>query len=233
VEKNLSKVIPSEELDELQQWDPPNIAHGGSAPKISRGGSAPKGGRSSLMTAGQLEQIQKEAHKEGFERGKKEGFSYGHKEALEVGRKQLRDKMQAMDRIFHALETPFKQLDEQVEQELITLAIAIVKQLVRREMKIDSSQILGVVQEAINILPVSSRNVRLVLNPDDAVVVREVYASTETELGWVIVEDPILARGGCRVLTDTSLVDATLESRLASLIAPLLGGERSLEGGEE
>jgi len=184
------------------------------------------------MTAAQIEQIQKQAHKEGFEQGKKEGFNYGHKEALEEGRQQLQENAKSMEQIFHALETPFKQLDEQVEQELVALAIAIVKQLVRREIKTDPNQILGVVREAIGILPVSSRNVRLVLHPDDAELVRGVYAATETELGWTIVEDPILARGGCRVLTDTSQIDATLESRLASLIAPLLGGERASEDEE-
>ncbi len=223
MEKSLSKIISGLKRDELQQWDPPSI----SCERISSNTA-----HGSLMTAAQLEQIQKQAHKEGFEQGKKEGFKYGHKEALEEGRKQLQQNIQSMEKLFHALETPFKQLDEQVERELITLAIAIVKQLVRREIKADPNQILGVVREAIGILPVSSRHVRLVLHPDDAVVVREVYSTTETELGWVIVEDPILARGGCRVLTDTSQIDASLESRLTSLIAPLLGGERLQEDGE-
>ncbi|VAX05839.1 hypothetical protein MNBD_GAMMA26-596 [hydrothermal vent metagenome] len=220
VEKNSSKVISGDKMSDLQQWDPPKITHDGLAPGVTRG---------ALMTAAQLEQIQKQAHKEGFEQGKKDGFSYGHKEALEAGREQLQQMVQSMEKIFHALETPFKQLDEQVEQELILLAVAMVKQLVRREIKVDPSQILGVVREATGILPVSSRNVRLVLSPEDAEVVREVYTAAETELGWVIVEDPTMARGGCRVLTDLSQVDATLESRLANLVAPLLGGERASE----
>ena len=220
MEKNSSKVISGKKKEKVQQWDPPSITHGGLSSKKPHG---------SLMTAAQLEQIQKQAHKEGFEQGKKEGFNYGHKEALEEGRQQLQENIKSMEQIFHALETPFKHLDEQVEQELVALSIAIVKQLVRREIKADPNQILGVVREAIGILPVSSRNVRLVLHPDDAELVREVYAATETELGWTIIEDPILARGGCRVLTESSQIDATLESRLASLIAPLLGGERANE----
>ena len=220
MEKSLSKVIPSEELDEIQEWAPPSIEHGG---PLSLDGPG------TLLTAAQLEKVYKQAYEEGFEQGKKEGFSFGHKEALVEGRKQLQETMQGMETLFHALETPFNQLDDQVEQELVTLAIAIVKQLVRREVKTDPGHILGVVREAIGILPVSSRNVRLVLHPEDAEMVRKVYATTETELGWKIVEDPVLARGGCRVLTDTSQVDATLESRLTSLIAPMLGGERSQE----
>ncbi|MFC1602452.1 flagellar assembly protein FliH [Pseudomonadota bacterium] len=223
MEKNSSKVISGKKQEEVQQWDPPSISNGNSSTKKPHG---------SLMTAAQIEQIQKEAHKEGFEQGKKEGFKYGHKEALEEGRQRLQENIKNLEKLFNTLETPFKQLDEQVEQELVALAIAIVKLLVRREIKTDPNQILGVVREAMAILPVSSRNVRLVLHPEDAELVREVYAATETELGWTIIEDPILARGGCRVLTDTSQVDATLESRLKSLIAPLLGGERAQEDEE-
>jgi flagellar assembly protein FliH len=82
----------------------------------------------------------------------------------------------------------------------------------------------------MSILPVSSRNISLILHPEDASLVRETYELSESELGWRIVEDPVLARGGCRISTETSQVDATLESRLATLIAPLLGGERDLDG---
>ena len=38
-----------------------------------------------------------------------------------------------------------------------------------------------------------------------------------------------LTRGGCRVLTEVSRVDASLEARLASVIAPLLSEERASE----
>ena len=86
---------------------------------------------------------------------------------------------------------------------------------------------MGVVREALAILPVASSNVQLILHPEDAELVREIYSLSETELGWRIIEDPVLARGGCKVVTDTSQIDATLESRLAALISPLLGGERS------
>jgi flagellar assembly protein FliH len=45
----------------------------------------------------------------------------------------------------------------------------------------------------------------------------------------VLVEDPVINRGGCKVVTDTSQIDATLESRLASLMAPLLAGARAVD----
>jgi flagellar assembly protein FliH len=174
-----------------------------------------------------LEEIQKKAFEEGFAQGKKEGFEYGHDEALAEGQKAMHAHTQRIEALLSTLDTPFMKLDEQVEQELVTLVITMVRQLVRREVRTDPGQIIGVVREAMAILPVASRNVQLILHPEDAELVREIYSLSETELGWNIIEDPVTARGGCKVVTDTSLVDATLESRLTALIAPLLGGERS------
>jgi flagellar assembly protein FliH len=179
------------------------------------------------MTAAQLEEMQKQAYQEAYEQGRKEGFEYGHREALEQGRKHL----EQLEALISALDEPLKQMDDQVEQEILELVLATVKQLVRREVKNDPGQIIGVVREALSILPVSSRNVRLVLHPDDAQLVREIYDVSEKEIGWTIVEDPVLEQGGCKVLTEVSQVDATLESRLSTLIAQLMGSER--KAGEE
>jgi flagellar assembly protein FliH len=214
VEKNLSnKVISGSEKEEVQQWTPPTVAN-----SVSSG---------SMLTAEQLEQVQKQAFDEGFEQGKKNGFEYGHKEALLNGKRTLEETVERIDGLMQTLQTPFKQLDDQVEREIVELIIATVRQLARREIKADPEQIIGVVREALAILPVSSRNVQLILHPDDAELIREVYAITEKEVGWTIVEDPVLERGGCKVSTDISRVDATLESRLATLVTQLLGGERN------
>ncbi len=209
------KVISASPEDEIRQWHPPQMGH-------SVGGVAAR----SLLTAEQLEQIQKQAYEEGFELGKREGFEYGHREALSSGKTDLQERLDRLDAILRTLEAPLKLLDDQMEQEIMTLVIAIVRQLVRREVKTDPGQIIGVVREALGVLPISSRNVRVVLHHDDAELLRETYDVSDKELGWSIVEDPVMERGGCKVVTDVSQVDATLESRLAALVTQLLGGER-------
>lgn len=182
-----------------------------------------------LPTAEELERIQQDAYDEGFASGKKAGFEQGRAEGLATAKGEARQLVEQMESIIQTLEAPLRELDDQVEQELLELVIATVRQLVRREVKSDPYHIIGVVREAMSILPVSSRNVRLMLHPDDAVLIREAYSLGDAEVGWKLVEDPVLARGGCKVLTETSQVDATLESRLAALIAPLLAGARTLD----
>jgi flagellar assembly protein FliH len=76
------------------------------------------------------------------------------------------------------------------------------------------------------LLPVASRNVVLHLHPDDAALVRESLSSTEGERAWTIMEDPLIERGGCRVSSESSQVDAQAETRLRALISAVAGDER-------
>jgi flagellar assembly protein FliH len=184
-------------------------------------------------TAEELESIRQAAYEEGLELGKGEGFELGRKEAAEQAGEALAREVEQLEEIRQALSEPLKQLDEEVESSLVHLAIAIARQLVRREVKTDPSQIVGVVREALGVLPINGRNLTLMLHPDDAELIREAYEVGNNELNWRIEEDPLLSRGGCRVLSDVSRVDATIESRLAAIIAPMLSGERARELDEE
>jgi len=80
-------------------------------------------------------------------------------------------------------------------------------------------------------LPVAARDVRLALHPEDAVLIRQALSLQDDGQSLQIVEDPVQSPGGCRVYTDTSQIDATVESRLNAVIARVLGGQRSSDDG--
>lgn len=171
------------------------------------------------MTAAKLDAIHKQAHKEGFEQG--------HKEGLEKAQKEISAQMQHLKQILNALAEPLQAADDQVEQELIALSMAVARQIIRREIEQDPEQIIAVVREAMAELPSSARNIRIFLHPDDAALVRETLNTEEDETApWKIVEDMVLTRGGCRVESDTSRIDASLEKRLNAILTELLGGSR-------
>lgn len=212
--------------DKVAPWLPPAMDDGAQDPRF---GHTPQRG----VTAADLEALQKAAYEEGYEQGREAGQRYGHQEALEEGRKAVAERLAVLDGLLHGLQRPFERLDDEVEQQLVTLVISMVRQLVRREVKMDPGQIIGVVREALAALPVAARNVRVILHPEDAELVREVYKLGESDQQWNIVEDPTLQRGGCRVTTDNSQVDATLESRIGALVAPLLAAERNQDADED
>jgi flagellar assembly protein FliH len=171
-----------------------------------------------MATVGGLADLQAEAHKEAFEQGLEEGRS--------AGRAEVKAQVDRLAGMFYDLAKPFDALDAEVERELLTLAMALARQIVRRELKTDPTQIIGIIREAIAALPVATRDVRVHLHPEDAAVVKQHLAPTENERAWTIVEDPVMARGGCQVTTNTSRIDARLETRLGSILSELMGTER-------
>ena len=182
--------------------------------ETARAGS-PAGG---LVTASALVDLQREAYDE--------AYGVGYREGREAGEQHVRDQVERLDALISDLARPFEQLDAQVEKELLGLAMALAKQIVRRELKLDPTQIIAVVREAVSTLPVSTRDVRVHLHPEDASIIRQHLAPTENERAWQVVEDPVMMRGGCQVLTPTSRVDARLETRLGKVLSELLGSER-------
>lgn len=171
-----------------------------------------------IPTASRLEQIERQAYHDGFERG--------HREGIEAGETAANELLGHLSRIISTLSSPLAGLDGRVEQELVALALAIARQIVRRELKVDPGQVVAVIREAVATLPVASARIRLYLHPEDAVLVRQVLRSADGETNWQVFEDPGLARGGCRMETDLSRIDASVEARIAAIAAAIFGGER-------
>ncbi len=156
-------------------------------------------------------------------------YAKGYMEGLQQGQKEIRQQVAYLQTIMATLAMPLPGVDEQVVHEMAELCMAVVKQLVRRELKASPDEIVAVVKEAVSMLPMTPGEVRLELNPEDAALVRKALGEPGTETSWRIVEDPLLTRGGCRVLTNTSRIDATVENRINATIAAVMGGERQVD----
>ena len=167
-----------------------------------------------------------EAERAHFAKGYEDGLAAGRRE-IEAQLAKLRSRMAQLDAIMGSLARPFEELDKEVEEQLTLLALTVGKQMVRRELRTDPAQVIGVIRECVGRLPAAARDVRVKLHPQDAVVVRELLATTPgTERAWNIVEDPALTRGGCVVVSDSSQIDARLDARLNAVVAAAFGDER-------
>lgn len=202
------------ESEDVEPWELPEFGQSGKQAQSLM--------QAARLTAEQIEEIQEKARKEAAESGYKDGFSKG----IKAGEAEVRQTVAQLLGIMSTLSEPLEQLDERIENELAQLSIQIARQLIRRELKLDPGQVIAVVREAISALPSSSQNVTLHLHPDDAELVRSALAIDAADTRWKIIEDPIITRGGCQVMSDTSRIDATIENRLATVIAKALGDER-------
>jgi flagellar assembly protein FliH len=171
------------------------------------------------LTLEEVEGIRQEAYNEGFAIGEKEGF---HSTTLKVRQEAevaLSAKLQGLESLMHHLFEPIAEQDTHIEKSLVDLVQHIAKQVIQRELAIDSSQIEHVMREALKLLPLGVGNVRLYINPQDFALVKALRERHEET--WRIVEDESLLPGGCRVETEHSRIDATVETRVSQIMAKL------------
>jgi len=178
------------------------------------------GGPGSFRRSGDndLTAVQQRAWQQGFEQGRLAG--------VEAGTRELATRTEAVEKILDALARPLEDLDHRVEAELLALVQAVVRQLVRREMRLDPGHLIGVIREGLAALPLAAGDVVVRLHPADADAIRERLADTQDDRPWRLEADPLLERGGCLIASPRSNIDARLESRLARVIAQLLEDDR-------
>jgi|SRR5689334_3054129 flagellar assembly protein FliH len=159
-------------------------------------------------------------------RGYQEGLAAGQAE-IQKRTNELNARIARLDSILKLLSRPLEDLDKEIEQQLTLLALTVGKQMVRRELRTDPAQVIAIIRESVGRLPAASRDIRVHLHPEDAAVVREHLSAPTTDRAWNIVEDPAMSRGGCVVRTDTSQIDARLDSRLNAVVSAAFGDERT------
>ncbi|MFW9081047.1 flagellar assembly protein FliH [Pseudomonas sp. P2757] len=171
------------------------------------------------LTLEELESIRQEAYNEGFATGEKEGF---HSTTLKVRQEAevaLAAKVASLEQLMANLFEPIAEQDTQIEKSLVDLVQHITKQVIQRELAIDSTQIEHVMRDALKLLPLGVGNVRLYVNPQDFEQVKALRERHEET--WRIVEDEALLPGGCRVETEHSRIDASIETRVSQVMAKL------------
>lgn len=155
-----------------------------------------------------------------------EGFTEGRTAGLAAGQQELTETAAALECVLNTLARPLEELDVCVEEEIIALVKAVSGRLVRRELKLDPSHIVGVIREGLAALPLSSGEPVIRLHPEDADVVRRCLTTDEEDHAWRIEADPVMQRGDCIIATAESQVDGRLETRLGRVLATMFEGER-------
>ena len=201
------------EID-VSRWDLPSV----------EGAPLPRPGQKGVNVM-HLTIVEREAWEHGFKDGHVEGVRKGEAE-LAKRIAEVDVKLAALDAIMGALAKPLEDLDQQVETELTRLTLTVAKHLVRRELKMDPTQVIGIIRHTVSLLPLSARKIKIHLHPDDAAIVREKLARASGEQEWQLAEDPLMARGGCRLTSDNSSVDARFETAVAAALTGLLGDDR-------
>lgn len=168
-----------------------------------------------LPTAEEVEQIYQQARDDGLKKGQEDGYQAGFKE----GQKKALGEAQRLAKAAGKLDQALGALDGTVADELLTLAVELAREVVRKEITARPEVLLDVVREALAQLP--HQHAAIYLHPDDASLLRSYLGDQLTHAGHRIHEDFKLTRGDCVLEAGGSQVDATVAMRWRRVVEAL------------
>lgn len=163
-----------------------------------------------------------QGYQEGFAQGKDAGFKQGFNEGVQSGVQDAHDKTQlALEPIRHlalAFSTALSGLEAEVGQQIADIALKIGQQLAVDSLKDNPQVIRKLVRSVLNSDPEMIGKPKLRANPDDIGLIKQEFGDEIEALGWKLIPDDQISRGGCKVISNSGEIDATWESRWAAVI---------------
>jgi flagellar assembly protein FliH len=172
-------------------------------------------------TIEELAAIRDEARRKGRAEGYADGHAEGRDAGWEQGIAEAASELVPLQRIAGAFGNEIAKIDEQVNQQLLDLALDLAKAMLKSALTVRPELVVPVVAEAVRYLPAVQQPALLYLHPGDALLVREHIGEELDKTGWRVFDDAQIERGGCRVETASNQIDATAQSRWQRIAAAL------------
>ncbi len=194
-DKPLGRFIPREQVGQAAAWEFQSLA-----------GAIPPSVKEKLLS---------DREQRAYERGHEDGHAAGHAAAMQVRAQHAAE----MARVLDALRGRFGELESDGAEQLLTLALTIARQVMRRAMDVDRAAVMPALHEAVHAVIDQQAHPRVHMNPQDLAHLRDSLDADGLLKGCRFIADPAISRGGCRVETGHSDVDATIESRWNRVLA--------------
>jgi flagellar assembly protein FliH len=157
----------------------------------------------------------------------------GYQEGLKKAQLESNEHKDNFQKLIQAIENTMQIFDDDMVDVIKQLSVSISKQVIRRELQTNSDQVVSVVKEAIKLLPIDDSRLMIHLNPNDINVLKKVFNQDDIASSYSLIEDPSIQRGGCKLATDDSIIDATIDSQIAQISANILGSQRTMDRNNE
>ncbi|MEJ6007229.1 FliH/SctL family protein [Paucibacter sp. AS339] len=222
-----ARFIPREELQGFAAWNPDALSGASNAkrPPISAP-AAPAAAPATPQPAPEPEPSQQEllhaARQSGYQDGYRDGMA-----ALDAFKQSFAQQMSAqIGGLVRSFDADFRAMEDEMAQALARCAVELARQVVRSEISQRPEHIARVAHDAVEALQLSARHVRVRVNPADYPLVIEGAGEEMRAREAQVLPDPEVPRGGCKVDSDISSVDASLATRWQQAAAAM--GQASL-----
>lgn len=156
-----------------------------------------------LPTLEEIQAIQDNAEKDGFDQG--------HAEGLAQGQAEVRRLIAQIEGILDNFSRPLVRLENEVVAALGELAVRVAGNLVGRAYEAEPELLAQLVNEALDAVGGASRDVEVRLHPDDIAALAPVLNLAPNQR---LTPDLSLSRGDLRVHAEAVRIDGTLDARL-------------------
>lgn len=195
------------------------------------------------LTAEEIEEIRQAAFDEGFNQGKEEGFAKGYEEGkpkghqegvaqgheegvvsgLDEGKETITKLASQWTALVEQLHQPMKNIDKNVEEQLLQLVVQLTEAVVLQEAKTNPDILIAAVSTGIKALPSQEAQTQIYCHPEDIQLIEKEFGDEFIKAsGWRILPAPQLVVGSCQIENSTSNIDLSVKSRLKQVLETFL-----------
>lgn len=194
-----STVIPREKLSAYQRWEL-NSFDGSTA-------ASPR--------AEDQAQKEQDSKRQGYEAGYRDGVTAGRTDAKRAAAVQANQ----LNLLLTSVNRDLGIIDTQLADHVLDLSLTVARRLAGEALRIRPELVLGMVRECLQATGQARAPAQIVMHPADAQLIREHLGEQCAAGGWIISEDAMMARGGCRLESAGGTLDASIETRWHRLTA--------------
>lgn len=213
--RNYLRFIPGEEVGAVEQWSFEPVDQ-----------DAVRLAAQAKVSEAAVDHFKEEAIKQ---EGYAEGFIQGQAQAALEAQRQITDYMANEGQkaahefagLFATAQAQMADAEQVMARGVLDLACELARQVVRRELSINTDTLQPVLREAMGLLAADTKGAVIRLNPLDLEVLEPVIRSEFAGLALTLLPEEAISRGGCLVESAGTVVDGTLEKRWARAVATL------------
>ena len=172
--------------------------------------------KDSISTA----QLNDQAYQRGFADGKEEGMIEGENTWYAQTEKKIKPLLTSLQDVLHQLNNLRKETYQDIEKEVVELALAIARQVICQEITIDKEIVVCVAREALAKVEDPGR-IKIKMSPSDLQFIKETrfqLSSMIENIDHVTFEAAEnIQSGGCIIETDLGEIDARIEKQLQAV----------------
>lgn len=165
------------------------------------------------LVDGKLNELSEQARQEGFDKGLEEGKAKAYADFSKI----LEEKAASFDKVLQGLSSLRESLALAHEEQIIQLVFKVAKSMALHEISIQPELILELIKDVVKEFQREDKLSLVVSDGDHSFIeenLKEITKKFDGDAKIKIEADSKMQKGGCRVVTNMSAVDATIETRV-------------------